>query len=54
MEQVIASGVNTPIELAEPVPVYFTYVTAWSTSDGVVQFREDIYRRDGVEQLALQ
>ena len=54
MEQVIASGVNTLIELAEPVPVYFTYVTAWSTSDGVVQIREDIYRRDGVEQLALQ
>ncbi|MCR9139198.1 MAG: L,D-transpeptidase family protein [Alphaproteobacteria bacterium] len=54
MEQVIASGVSTPIELAEPVPVYFTYVTAWSTSDGVVQFRDDIYRRDGVEELALQ
>ena len=54
MEQVIASGVSTPILLAEPVPVYFTYVTAWSTSDGVVQFRDDIYRRDGVEELALQ
>lgn len=54
MEQVIASGVSTPIELAEPVPVYFTYVTAWSTSDRVVQFRDDIYRRDGVEELALQ
>jgi len=54
MEQVIASGVSTPIELAEPVPVYFTYVTAWSTSDGIVQFRDDIYRRDGVEELALQ
>ncbi|MCY6381246.1 L,D-transpeptidase family protein [Hoeflea prorocentri] len=54
MEQVIASGVSTPVLLAEPVPVYFTYVTAWSTSDGVAQFRDDIYRRDGVEELALQ
>jgi murein L,D-transpeptidase YcbB/YkuD len=54
MEQVIASGVNTPIELAEPVPVYFTYISAWSTADGIVQFRDDIYRRDGVEELALQ
>jgi murein L,D-transpeptidase YcbB/YkuD len=54
MEQVIASGVSTPIPLADPVPVYFTYVTAWSTSDRVVQFRDDIYRRDGVEELALQ
>ena len=54
MEQVIASGVSTPIELAEEVPVYFIYVTAWSTSDGVVQFRDDIYRLDGAEKLALQ
>lgn len=54
MEQVIASGVSTPIELTEAVPVYFTYITAWSTADGVVQFRDDIYRRDGVEELALQ
>ncbi|MEM6464313.1 MAG: L,D-transpeptidase family protein [Pseudomonadota bacterium] len=54
MEQVIASGVSTPIELVDPVPVYFTYITAWSTANGVVQFRDDIYRRDGVEELALQ
>ncbi len=54
MEQVIASGESTPVLLAEPVPVYFTYISAWSTSDGVVQFRDDIYRRDGVEELALQ
>jgi len=54
MEQVIASGQNTPIQLSQPVPVYFIYITAWSTSDGVVQFRDDIYHRDGVEELALQ
>jgi murein L,D-transpeptidase YcbB/YkuD len=23
-------------------------VTAWATPDGVVQFRDDIYNRDGV------
>ncbi|MBW8639691.1 L,D-transpeptidase family protein [Hoeflea sp. WL0058] len=54
METVIATGENTEIALADPVPVYFTYITAWSTSDGVVQFRDDIYHRDGVEELALQ
>lgn len=54
MEQVIASGVSTPVLLLEPVPVYFTYISAWSTSDGVVQFRDDIYHRDGVQELALQ
>jgi murein L,D-transpeptidase YcbB/YkuD len=28
------------------VPVYWIYVTAWS-NDGLVQFRDDIYQRDG-------
>ena len=31
-----------------PVPLYWVYVTAWATPDGVVQFRDDIYARDGV------
>lgn len=54
IEQVIASGENTEISLAEDVPVYFVYITAWSTADGVVQFRDDIYHRDGVAELALR
>ncbi|WP_420960062.1 L,D-transpeptidase family protein [Brucella sp. IR073] len=53
IEATIKSGVNTPIQLADPVPVHFIYVTAWSTGDGVVQFRDDIYQRDGAMELAL-
>jgi murein L,D-transpeptidase YcbB/YkuD len=53
IERTIASGTNTPIALAEPVPLYFTYITAWSVQQGVVEFRDDIYHRDGVEELAL-
>ena len=30
------------------MPVYWVYVTAWATPDGVVQFRDDIYNRDGL------
>ena len=52
-EQTIKSGENTPVELADPVPVYFTYISAWSTGDGVVHFRDDIYGRDGVDELQL-
>jgi L,D-transpeptidase YcbB len=52
-EQTIKSGVNTPVPVTNPVPVYFTYVTAWSTGDGVVQFRDDIYGRDGVQELKI-
>ena len=47
MEATIATGVNTPIKLAEEVPVYFVYITAWSATDGIVQFRDDIYQLDG-------
>lgn len=53
IEQTIAAGDRTDVKLAEPVPVYFTYISAWSTAGGVVQFRDDIYQRDGVDELAL-
>ncbi|RCS23120.1 murein L,D-transpeptidase [Phyllobacterium salinisoli] len=53
IEATIKSGVNTPIQVADPVPVHFIYVTAWSTGDGVVHFRDDIYQRDGASELAL-
>lgn len=52
-EETIKSGVNTPVPVTNPVPVYFTYISAWSTGTGVVQFRDDIYRRDGVDELQI-
>lgn len=53
IERVIATGENTPIKLTQEVPVYFVYITAWSAKDGVVQFRDDIYQRDGATEVAL-
>ncbi|MFQ0814746.1 amidase [Brucella anthropi] len=53
IEATIKSGVNTPIQLADPVPLHFVYISAWSTGDGVVQFRDDIYKMDGATELAL-
>jgi murein L,D-transpeptidase YcbB/YkuD len=52
-EATIRSGVSTPVQLATPVPVYFTYISAWSTGDGVAHFRDDIYGRDGVDELQI-
>ena len=46
--QAIKSGGRADARLARPVPLYWVYVTAWATPDGVVQFRDDIYARDGV------
>lgn len=53
IEREIESGNRTDVKLASAVPVYWNYITAWSTQPGVVQFRDDIYSRDGAEQLAL-
>ena len=52
-EQTIKSGESTPVPVTNPVPVYFTYVSAWSTGDGVAHFRDDIYARDGVDELQI-
>ncbi len=52
-EQTIKSGESVPVQLADPVPVHFTYVSAWSTGDGVVHFRDDVYRLDGVDELQI-
>jgi murein L,D-transpeptidase YcbB/YkuD len=48
----IASGDRVNARLATPVPVHWVYITAWATPDGVVQFRDDIYGRDGLDALA--
>ncbi len=53
IENAIATQQNLEVPLSTPVPVYFTYVTAWSTGDGVVHFRDDIYKKDGVAELAI-
>ncbi|MCV3240287.1 L,D-transpeptidase family protein [Mesorhizobium sp. ZC-5] len=52
-EQAIKSGENIPVAVTNPVPVYFTYISAWSTGDRVVHFRDDIYGRDGVDELQI-
>jgi murein L,D-transpeptidase YcbB/YkuD len=53
LDQTIKTGISTPVELVKPVPVYFTYIDEWSTADGVVQFRKDIYNRDGLGDLQV-
>jgi L,D-transpeptidase YcbB len=43
------TGEKLNIRLKKKVPLFWTYITGWATQDGTVQFRRDIYRRDGVE-----
>lgn len=49
VEEILQGGQAMTINLAQPVPVYFTYITAWAEQDGTVLFRPDIYGRDGRE-----
>jgi murein L,D-transpeptidase YcbB/YkuD len=46
------AGNRTDVAVVNPVQLNWTYITAWSTTDGVVQFREDIYNLDGLDQYA--
>jgi murein L,D-transpeptidase YcbB/YkuD len=46
-QDAIAAGQSLDVALTHPVPVYFTYITAWAERDGRVEFRPDLYGRDG-------
>ena len=48
IDEVIKSGERKDAKVTKPLPLYWVYVTAWATPDGVVQFRDDIYNRDGL------
>jgi murein L,D-transpeptidase YcbB/YkuD len=47
IDEVIRSGQRVDARLTQAVPVYWIYVTAWA-NDGLIQFRDDIYQRDGL------
>ncbi|MGE3231090.1 MAG: murein L,D-transpeptidase [Hyphomicrobium sp.] len=46
------TGQRLDVKLATPVPLHFVYITAWATEDGTIQFRRDLYNRDGVAEIA--
>jgi len=52
VNEAIASGERLDVRLRSAVPVYWVYITAWA-NNGAVQFRDDIYRRDGIENMIV-
>ena len=52
VQQMRKSGERVDARLKRPVPLYFAYLTAWATEDGVVQFRRDLYQKDGLGPVA--
>ncbi len=53
IDEAIASGQRIDVKLAQPVPVYWVYLTAWATPDGIVNFRDDIYQKDGIQGVPI-
>ena len=52
-QSVLATGKETQVDLAAPVPVHIVYRTAFSTARGHTHYRRDIYGRDGRIWAAL-
>ena len=53
IDNTIQGGQRIDAKLAQPVNVYWTYITAWATPEGLVQFRDDIYNRDGLGAIPV-
>ena len=53
IEQVFEAGSRTDATISSPVPVYWTYITSWAAPDGLVQFRDDIYNKDGLGNIPM-
>ncbi|MEN6543244.1 L,D-transpeptidase family protein [Parvibaculum sp.] len=49
IDAAISGGEPLDAALSAPVPIHMLYLTAWVSSDGVVNFRSDVYRRDAKE-----
>jgi murein L,D-transpeptidase YcbB/YkuD len=52
VRELLEAGQAKDVTLTRPVPVYFTYITAWAEPDGAIEFRPDIYGRDGLREVA--
>ena len=48
IDQMKQTGETLNVKLKSRVPIHLVYLTGWATPDGMVHFRRDLYRRDGV------
>jgi len=53
LDSVVALGREATVPLPVPVPVLVLYWTAWTDQDGSLNFRPDLYGRDGAVLQAL-
>ncbi len=53
IENILATGEETEVQLERPMPVHLMYLTSWVDHAGTLHFREDIYGRDEALARAL-
>jgi murein L,D-transpeptidase YcbB/YkuD len=53
VDETIRSGERLDVQVTNPPSIYTAYFTAWTTGDGVVHFRDDIYGLDSQGTVAL-
>lgn len=53
VDQAVRSGERLDVKVENPPAIFTVYFTAWTTGDGVVHFREDIYNLDAPGAVAL-
>jgi murein L,D-transpeptidase YcbB/YkuD len=53
VDQTIRSGERLDVDVTNPPALFTVYLTAWTTGDGVVHFRDDIYNLDSQGTVAL-
>ncbi|MDF0594813.1 L,D-transpeptidase family protein [Psychromarinibacter halotolerans] len=46
-QRILNSGQNTRVDLEQPIPVHLVYRTAFTSPKGRLNFRHDVYGRDG-------
>jgi murein L,D-transpeptidase YcbB/YkuD len=51
IDVILRDGAPVDIPLPRHVPVHFVYQTAWATPEGRIDFRPDMYARDGIQGL---
>jgi len=54
IEEEFRNGQRLDVKVVNPVALHWAYITAWSTTDGIVNFRSDIYNLDGLEQYTAE
>ncbi|MGH6925890.1 MAG: L,D-transpeptidase family protein [Propylenella sp.] len=53
VDETIRSGQRIDVQVTNPPTIVTVYFTAWTTGDGVVHFRDDIYALDAQGTVAL-